>query len=45
MTLSSLFRTMRQSGLKLLVGIVRLVVRDAPAGWRRSRRPVELRRR
>jgi len=36
-------RTIRQIGLKLLILILRITGRPAPAGWRRSTRPVSLR--
>ena len=35
-------RTIRQIGLKLTVALLRLFVRPAPAGWRRSTRPLDL---
>ena len=35
-------KAIRQAGLKLVVALLRLLVRPAPAGWRRSARPAEL---
>lgn len=32
----------RQVSLKLLTALLRLIVRPAPAGWRRSRRGTDL---
>lgn len=36
-------QALRQIGLKLLVALLRLLSRDAPAGWQRSTRPTHLR--
>jgi hypothetical protein len=36
-------QAIRQIGLKILVAILRLFTRPAPAGWRRSTRPTHLR--
>ncbi len=36
-------QAIRQIGLKILVALLRLVGRDAPAGWQRSTRPTHLR--
>ena len=36
-------RTIRQIGLKVVVGFLRLCTRPARAGWARSTRPVTLR--
>lgn len=33
----------RQIGLKILVALLRVFTRPAPAGWRRSTRPTHLR--
>lgn len=33
----------RQIGLKILAALLRLCTRPAPAGWRRSTRPTDLR--
>ncbi len=35
-------QAIRQIGLRLLVLVLRLVVRPAPSGWRRSDRPSSL---
>ena len=35
-------RTIRQIGLKLVTTLLRVFVRPAPAGWRRSTRPPDL---
>ena len=32
-------KAIRQVGLKLLTGLLRVFTRPAPAGWRRSSRP------
>lgn len=32
-------RAIRQIGLKIFVALLRVLVRPAPAGWRRSTRP------
>jgi hypothetical protein len=36
-------QAIRQIGLKLTVALLRLFVRDKPAGWQRSTRPLTLR--
>lgn len=36
-------QTVRQVGLKIIVLVLRLFVRKAPTGWRRSTRPTTLR--
>jgi hypothetical protein len=36
-------KAIRQIGLKLVVGLLRLLGRPAAPGWQRSRRPVTLR--
>lgn len=36
-------KAIRQAGLKLVLATLRLAVRPAPAGWRRSTRPPTLR--
>lgn len=36
-------QAIRQIGLKLIVGLLRLFTRRAPAGWQRSRRRSHLR--
>ena len=41
--MSNAVQTIRQAGLKIMVLLLRLFVRQAPAGWRRSARPATLR--
>jgi hypothetical protein len=35
-------KIIRQIGLKIIVSLLSLVVRPAPAGWQRSKRPASL---
>ena len=36
-------KAIRQAGLKITVGLLKLFVRPAQPGWRRSKRPATLR--